>query len=226
MAGPALAVVIPCHNEAATLGPVAAGAAAFGEVFVVDDRSTDASAEIARSAGARVTPSAARGYDGALTTGLRAAFEAGYGRVVTMDADGEHDPATLARFQALFDAGAPLVCGYRPRPQRTAEYLVDAAAAGLFGVRDILCGMKGYSRAVLARHFDSGLPLHVNTAPAIAWRRAKGPFAQTLVTGTPRTDAPRFGRALGANLAILKAFAAVLADTAAAPNLHAPLEPR
>lgn len=226
MVRPSLAVVIPCHNEAATLGAVVAGAGRFGDVIVVDDRSTDASRQVASENGARVLAAASPGYDGALETGLRQALAEDYAFVVTMDADGEHDPAVLASFVALFEAGRPLVCGYRPRPQRLAEYVVDAAAAALFGVRDILCGMKGYSHAVLRRHVESGLPLAVNMTPTLLWRRAGGSYGQAAVTGVRRRGAPRFGRAVAANLAILRAFRDALAATAAAPNLHDPLEGR
>ena len=210
---PPLAVVIPCHNEAATLEPVLRGAGRHGDLLVVDDRSTDGSAEIARACGARVLTPGRPGYDGALETGLRLAFDEGYPFVATMDADGEHDPATLAAFATAFAAGADLVCGVRARPQRAAEYLVAAVGQARFGIGDPLCGMKGYSRPLLERYFASGLPLSVNMAPAILWRRLGGGHAQVEVTGTPRTDAPRFGRALRANWTILKAFNAVLAST-------------
>ena len=123
-----LAAVIPCHNEAATLGPVVSRALAFATVLVVDDRSTDGSAELARSLGAEALPSTRPGYDGALDTGLRSALMRGFDYVVTLDADGEHDPGKLAGFIALFEAGETLVCGVRPTPQRAAEHL--AAWAG------------------------------------------------------------------------------------------------
>ncbi|MDR3511220.1 MAG: glycosyltransferase family 2 protein [Caulobacteraceae bacterium] len=208
-----LAVVIPCHNEAATIGEVVRQAARHADVIVVDDRSTDGSGQVARAGGARVIDSASRGYDGALDTGLRQAWTDGYRFVVTMDADGEHDPAILAQFRAAFEQGADLVCGFRPRPQRAAEYAVGLIGVLRFRIRDLLCGMKGYSRRVLERYYESGLPLSVNMAPAMLWRRAGGSVAEVAVTGTPRLDRPRFGRALKANWAIWRAFRTALAQT-------------
>lgn len=210
---PSLAVVIPCHNEAATLEAVLRRAAGHAALLVVDDRSTDGSAAIASACGAQVLASARPGYDGALETGLRKAFDDGYRFVVTMDADGEHDPEVLAEFDRAFRDGADLVCGYRRRPQRAAEYVVAAIAGARFGVRDLLCGMKGYSRPVLERFFESGLPLSVNMTPAILWRRLGGGHAQVRVTGQMRADAPRFGRALRANWSILRQFSAAMAST-------------
>ena len=80
------------------------------------------------------------------------------------------------------------------------------------GVADPLCGMKGYSGALLTRWFASGLALRVNLAPMMLSRIAGQPFAQVTVTGTPRSDAPRFGRALRANLALLRSFAQARAE--------------
>lgn len=207
-----LAVVIPCHDEGATLGHVVRTAAVDADVLVVDDRSTDSSREIAAASGARVLQAASPGYDGALDTGLRQAFADGYVWVVTMDADGEHDPALVARFREILQQGTPLVCGVRHRPQRVAEYIVAAVGRMLFGTQDLLCGMKGYSRPVLERHFDSGAALAINMAPVIGWRRAGGAFVEVAVTGTPREGSPRFARALDANRTILVAFCRALLE--------------
>jgi glycosyltransferase involved in cell wall biosynthesis len=211
-------VVIPCHNEAATVGQVAAAARAFGHVLVVDDRSSDASREAARAAGAEVIAAEAPGYDGALTTGLRAARARGFDYVATLDADGEHDPAVLAEVAAAFDRGAPLVCGVRPAPQRAAEHLIAALGRLRYGIADPLCGMKAYSAPVLDAWLASGAPLAVNMAPAVMWRKARGRFAEVAVPGERRQGRPRFGRAIAANLALLRAFAAVVALPPAEPR--------
>lgn len=202
---PRLLIVIPCHNEAATLGAVVEGARPFGRVLVVDDGSQDGSAQIAKTAGAEVIAGPCLGYEAAVSAGLEAARAAkGAPFVVTMDADGEHDQLSLASFAAAFSAGADLICGVRRRPQRLAEYAVDAYARQAFGPRDILCGMKGYSRAVLDRFAASGEPLLVNMAPAVIWRVDGGNFVDVPVAGTPRQDAPRFGRAWRANLQLIQ----------------------
>ena len=205
-----LAVVIPCHNEAASLGPVVQGAARFGAVIVVDDRSTDGSAALARSLGAEVMAAGRPGYDGALDTGLRHALDRGYDLTVTLDADGEHDPARLADFIAAFEAGAGLVCGVRPAPQRLSEHVAALLGRTLLGIHDPLCGMKGYAPAVLEAYVASGAPLLVNMAPAVLWRKAGGRVANVPIDGERRAGAPRFGPALRANWAILKALNAAL----------------
>jgi glycosyltransferase involved in cell wall biosynthesis len=211
MARSRLAVVIPCHNEAATLGAVVKTAAQFADVIVVDDRSTDASADIARTAGAEIVASAAPGYDGGLVTGLRHALARGYAFIVTMDGDGEHDPAALGGFAAAFQEGADLVLGRRQGgPQRAAEHLAAAVSRLCFGVADPFCGMKGYSPRVLQAFFASKAPLAVNLMPAFLWLRSGGGFAGVAVGGEIRQGRPRFGRALKANWALMRAFAAAM----------------
>lgn len=205
-----LIAVIPCHNEAATLAAVVRRARDFGQVLVVDDRSTDLSAEVARAAGGEVISSRSPGYDAAIDTGLAEAFARGATQVVTLDADGEHDPALVGAFAAALSDGVELVCGVRRRPQRAAEHVAAALGKVILGVRDPLCGMKGYARPAIARYLQSGAPLHVNMAPMVLSRRAGAPYVEIPVTGEVRVGRPRFGRALKANLAILGALFAVL----------------
>ena len=72
-----LAVVIPAHREAASIGPIVAEARRHGEVIVVDDGSPDDTGELARAAGAAVIRNdEPMGYEGALARGFREADEA------------------------------------------------------------------------------------------------------------------------------------------------------
>lgn len=198
-----IAIVIPCYNESATLGDVVEGCQDFGTVLVIDDGSTDGSPEIALAAGAQVLHTTGRtGYDGAIEHGLQAAYDQGYQVIITIDADGEHNPAYVASFVALHARGIPLVIGVRPAPQRLAEWLVCLYCRYRFGINDILCGMKGYTRPVLEAYFASEKPNLVNTWPTLMWCAQGGTFEQTAVTGVPRADRPRFQSLLRANFRI------------------------
>lgn len=114
-----VSVVIPCLDEAATVGRVVAEAraalASSGlafEVIVVDDGSEDGSADAATAAGARVVPTGGRrtGVGVAWSTGV----EAAQGRwVVFLDADGEHDPAAIPALLEPLARGPALVLGSR-----------------------------------------------------------------------------------------------------------------
>ena len=198
-----VAIVIPCYNECATLGPIVEQCAVFGTVLVVDDGSTDTSREIAQAAGAEILPTAGRtGYDGAIEHGLRSAYEQGYEIIITIDADGEHDPRLVADFIAAHNEGAPLVLGIRPAPQRLAEWLVCLYCRVRFGVKDVLCGMKGFTRPVLENYFLENHPNLVNTWPALVWCSKGKTFEQVAVTGAPRSDKPRFQSVIRANIRI------------------------
>ena len=106
-------IVIPAFNEAASLRSLVAallGAATWHEVMVIDDGSTDATADEASAAGARVIRHPYnKGNGAAVKTGVREAT----GRfILIVDADGQHRPADAARLVSHLDA-YDLVIGAR-----------------------------------------------------------------------------------------------------------------
>jgi hypothetical protein len=113
---PTTLILIPARNEASRIPAVLRGIrAALGDaaVLVVEDGSTDDTADVARRHGARVVSLPVNlGYGGALRTGFQYAFSKGYARVITLDADGQHDPADLPAISRALD-DADLVIGSR-----------------------------------------------------------------------------------------------------------------
>ena len=208
MVEPRLAVVIPAYREEATIGAVVTAAMLYGDVLVIDDCSSDGTGERAAAAGATVVRNGFnRGYDGTLTRGLQEAATRQFTHVVTMDADGEHDPRALALFRVkLLDEDYPLVLGYRPHKQRVAEILMGWYLRARFGVRDILCGMKGYRLAACRGAGNFDFQDSIGTGLATDALRRKMRFAQVPVSGKPRVGEPRFDRLLKANLRIFAAF--------------------
>ncbi len=102
-------VVLPCLNEAEALPGVLAAIPAGYQALVVDNNSTDATAEVARTHGARVVAEAVPGYGSAVHAGVVAA-EAPV--VAVIDADGSLDPADLPRLVAELEV-ADMVTGRR-----------------------------------------------------------------------------------------------------------------
>lgn len=209
-----VAAVIPAYNEAATIAAVVAAAVEFVDVIVVDDCSSDQTAALARGAGARVLGNSQNaGYDVSLSRGISFAMEAGYCYVVTMDADGEHNPACLEQFrEALVNQGVPLVLGVRERKQRWSEVVMGWYVRARFGVTDILCGMKGYDVSLVKTNdgFDRGHS--AGTELAINSLRRGCSFVEIAVSGERRRDAPRFGSLLRANAKILRALSRAIGD--------------
>ncbi|MDS0261506.1 glycosyltransferase family 2 protein [Haloarcula sp. S1CR25-12] len=89
--------VIPAYNEASTIGPVIDDTGEYVDrVVVVDDGSSDDTADIARAHGATVVEHVFNtGVGGAVRTGYQYAIKHDYDWVVQVDADGQHDPSKI-----------------------------------------------------------------------------------------------------------------------------------
>lgn len=160
----AIAALIPAYNEEAVIGSVVAGTLKQIEnVIVVDDGSTDATAALARAAGADVLALARnRGKAGAVMAGFAAAIARGYTVVVMLDADGQHLPEEIPGVLAPVLAGeADMVVGsrflevrseiprYRVLGQKTLN-LFTALGAGVF-LTDTQSGFRALGPAALSR---------------------------------------------------------------------------
>jgi glycosyltransferase involved in cell wall biosynthesis len=108
MSGPdTILALIPAYQEGPRIAAVVAGAGVHLPVVVVDDGSSDDTAQVAEAAGATVlrqVPNAGKGA--ALRAGFRHALDAGAAAVVTLDADGQHDPDEIPRFLVAFAAAS------------------------------------------------------------------------------------------------------------------------
>jgi hypothetical protein len=163
-----LSIVLPCLNEAETLGACVAEALRAlreheieGEVIVADNGSTDGSQAIASSLGARVVAVPEKGYGRALQGGIAAAK----GRFVLMgDSDGSYDFSHADRFVAKLREGFDIVMGNRflggvqpgamPWKNRYIGNPVLSGLGRLFfrcPVGDFHCGLRAFSRAAYDR---------------------------------------------------------------------------
>lgn len=111
--------IIPAHNEAAHIAHIVTQVAEYLPVLVVDDGSTDDTAQLAECCGAQVirqSPNQGKGV--ALITGFKAALELGCQAVLTLDADGQHDPLEIPKFLAEYERqSAGLIIGKRDYSQ-------------------------------------------------------------------------------------------------------------
>jgi glycosyltransferase involved in cell wall biosynthesis len=113
---PRVVALIPGHNEGPRIGQVVRDALEHLSVIVIDDGSTDDTAARAREAGATVIEQHPnQGKGAALRTGFARVLAAGYDAVLTLDADGQHDPAEIPRLLEAFAVEPPpdLVIGRR-----------------------------------------------------------------------------------------------------------------
>ena len=146
--GNRILVVIPALNEADCIGQVIGAALAHGvtDVLVIDDGSTDDTAAIATLGGARVLRAPLwQGAWGAIQTGIRYAVRHGYGAVITMDADGQHEPAYLPDLVAA-GSGADVViasCATRGSRARRVAWSYFRMLTGLT-FDDLTSGFRYY----------------------------------------------------------------------------------
>jgi glycosyltransferase involved in cell wall biosynthesis len=150
-----ISVVLPAKNEAAAIGQTISGIVAAvpdAEVIVVNDGSTDGTAEIAAQAGASVISHPySKGNGAAIKTGARAAK----GDVlVFMDADGQHDPADIARLLEVLAHGYDMVVGARQKGSQAsvgrglANKFYNWLASWITGhkVKDLTSGFRAVRR--------------------------------------------------------------------------------
>ena len=112
---PMVLVAIPAYNEALTIGSVVLLSKKYGDVLVVDDGSTDGTYDIARFSGAHVVKHPKNmGKGRALKTAFEYAIGRGYDIVVTIDADGQHNPEEIPKLiEPILRGEADLVIGSR-----------------------------------------------------------------------------------------------------------------
>jgi len=157
-----IAVVLPAYNESAAIAQVIFripreinGNRVLA--IVVDDGSTDGTGDAARAQGAYVVRHLTNLGAGAATiTGLRAAQALGADIIVTMDADGQHNPEEIARLvQCLIEGPFDVVIGSRildphgmPASRFVANLMLNALTYVVYGkiVSDSQSGFKVFSR--------------------------------------------------------------------------------
>ena len=166
LTGRRCAVIIPARNEEASLPAVIREVRAVDarlEIVVVDDDSSDATAEVATSSGATVLALPFHlGIGGAVQTGYRYALTHGHELAVQIDGDGQHDPRELAALLApVLEGRADLVVGSRfvsdggyrtSRPRRVGIRIFARMVSALAGVAvtDPTSGFRAANRRAIA----------------------------------------------------------------------------
>ncbi len=183
-------IIIPAWNEARSIASVVANCRASApdfDVLVVDDGSSDGTAAIAAGAGAAVLshPFNIR-YGAALQTGYLYALRNGYSLAVQLDADGQHDPADVARLAAPILRGeADLVVGSRfhaastyhmPRLRRIGSAWFRFLVRVLSGVKlgDPTSGLQALHRDVLELYSSDEFPLDYPDADVLVLAARSG----------------------------------------------------
>lgn len=197
-------VVIPVYNHPATIGAMAQAVAEHGlPCILVDDGSEPGCAEVldrlaALSAGIQLVRLAInQGKGAAMTAGLREAARQGFTHALQIDADGQHDPADIARFIALARAhpdavisGCPVYDDSVPRSRLYARYATHVWVwinTLSLDIRDSMCGFRVYPLApVMAlletRHVGRRMDFDSDIIVRLHWRGTQVVNQPTRVT--------------------------------------------
>jgi glycosyltransferase involved in cell wall biosynthesis len=162
---PGVVALIPGYNEGPRIGAVVRGALEHLPVIVVDDGSRDDTAARAREAGATVIEQRPnQGKGAALRAGFARAITTGFEAALTLDADGQHDPAEIPLFLAAWaaDPRPDLVIGRRnframPPVRRLSNELGGRALSWAVGrhIPDNQSGYRLVSRRLMEATLDS-----------------------------------------------------------------------
>jgi len=156
--------VIPAYNEAKHIAQIVEQTRQILPVLVIDDGSTDNTAELAEAAGAeviRLSPN--RGKGAAMRAGFSRALELGCEAVITLDADGQHNPREIDRFLEVYKAQpVDLIIGKRDFSKMPlSRRLANTAGRWLFSwamkrpIPDNQSGYRLISRALIKELLDS-----------------------------------------------------------------------
>lgn len=140
-------VFIPAYNEEDNIGRVIDSFKDLDvDILVVDDGSSDLTLDLSKKKGALVISHPKNlGYEAALSSGFRVAYDKGYKYAVSFDADGQMSPNDVICFKnTAEELDSDLVLGIRSYRNRISEYLLSAYGKFRFKIRDPLCGMKLY----------------------------------------------------------------------------------
>jgi len=151
-----LCVLVPAYEEEARVASTVKRVQEYASnVVVIDDGSSDRTAEVAKEAGAMVIRHEQnRGKGVALQTGFDHAREQGHELVITLDADGQHDPAAIPEFLRTYEkTGLPVLIGNRmgdrinmPFVRRCTNMFMSWLLSREIGQRvpDTQCGYRLY----------------------------------------------------------------------------------
>ena len=153
--------IIPCYNEETTVGSIILKTKRYvDKVLVIDDGSIDETAKIAKDAGATViSHKKNRGKGDAVLTGFRYSLKHDFDYVVTIDGDGQHNPAEIPRLiKNITNNGHDISLGFRvghdtemPKWRKVGKRVLDYATSFGSGgfVTDSQCGFRAFNRKAI-----------------------------------------------------------------------------
>lgn len=199
--------VIPTLNEEKTIGQVIKSLnSVLDLIIVVNDNSTDNTKHIVDKTNATlITHEVNKGYDQSINSGMKEALKRGCKIIITCDADGQHQIDDIKDIKNILQRDdMKLVTGYRDTRSRWSEVLFSWYARFKFGLKDPLCGLKGYKRDLIESYGGFCTYDSIGTELVFYAIRAKFKWKQVPIKINSRVETkPRFTGILSGNEKIL-----------------------
>ncbi len=152
-------IVMPAHNEENSVYSTVKSASKYGSVVVVDDASVDSTGLLAKKAGATVIRhSVNKGLGSALRTGFAYALKQNADIILTVDADGQHDPEEIQKFIGKIKSGYGFVLGQRdlskyPFIKKFGNFFLEFATNFVSGtkLKDTESGFRAFTAEALKK---------------------------------------------------------------------------
>ena len=202
-----VAIIIPAFNEEETITKVVKEASKFGKVIVINDGSSDKTGEKAKRSGAILQIHKVNlGYDSALNTGFKKAVKLKFNFIITLDADGQHEPKLLKKFISLLNTDVSTILGVRNKKARLAEYIFGFYTNYRYGIIDPLCGLKAYRvKDFKSMQFFNSYK-SIGTELMLRNISLGNKFKQIHFNVKERKGRARFGNSILANLKIIQSL--------------------
>lgn len=140
-------IIIPAFNEELSIGEVIFQSKKHGDIVVVNDGSTDKTAEVSKKYGAVVIYNEINmGYDKTVLKGINYALDKDYSYILIIDADGQHPSKSIPKFiHYIKKKKYNVVIGNRDYYPRLSEKIFNYYSDKFYSIPDVLCGMKCYT---------------------------------------------------------------------------------
>lgn len=195
--------MIVAKNEEKTIGDIIDGCSGYGHIIVINDNSVDSTFSIIKKKNIFcITNSESIGYGSSILKGIDEACTKNYTHLITIDADGEHDPQCIKKFIEKLKNRNDMVFGIRKEHYRFSEGLFILYYNLKYGVSDILCGMRGFNLKIIEKK-------HLFLKDELALKfifnylNKERKFTEFKISGKKRLNKSRFGNIIIANFKIL-----------------------